>query len=247
MLVNEHKSCSPNDSVFEDDSDEEMVDVDEITESVVSPITPGHPKASSWRRPQPLLIKKDCWHNCNYPSECRWGRQYGLHTPTPTNLVFSRQEETKDTKPAIAVPATSFQDILDSEQQSLAKTIDGVEESPTSVPALSDLANLVSRAQRRHSRSDPAPSPLVNAVATPVALDSISGAGKDKGLKSMSSSEALRRAVEGLGPEVRKGIGALADMVGGWRSASAPPAARVVEAAETMTENGGLARRKSLG
>jgi len=25
--------------------------------------------------------KKDCWNTCDYPSECRWGKQYGVHTP----------------------------------------------------------------------------------------------------------------------------------------------------------------------
>ncbi|KAF2000585.1 hypothetical protein P154DRAFT_545630 [Amniculicola lignicola CBS 123094] len=24
---------------------------------------------------------KDCWNMCDYPSECRWGRQFGVHTP----------------------------------------------------------------------------------------------------------------------------------------------------------------------
>ncbi|KAF2200782.1 hypothetical protein GQ43DRAFT_488634 [Delitschia confertaspora ATCC 74209] len=24
---------------------------------------------------------KTCWHSCDYPSECRWGRQFGVHTP----------------------------------------------------------------------------------------------------------------------------------------------------------------------
>ncbi|KAF2729011.1 hypothetical protein EJ04DRAFT_590013, partial [Polyplosphaeria fusca] len=24
---------------------------------------------------------KDCWNKCDYPSECRWGRQFGVHTP----------------------------------------------------------------------------------------------------------------------------------------------------------------------
>jgi hypothetical protein len=25
--------------------------------------------------------KKDCWNSCDYPSECRWGRKFGIHTP----------------------------------------------------------------------------------------------------------------------------------------------------------------------
>lgn len=25
--------------------------------------------------------KKDCWNTCDYPSECRWGKSFGIHTP----------------------------------------------------------------------------------------------------------------------------------------------------------------------
>jgi len=31
---------------------------------------------------------KDCWNTCDYPSECRWGKQYGVKTPiTAPNLT----------------------------------------------------------------------------------------------------------------------------------------------------------------
>jgi hypothetical protein len=25
--------------------------------------------------------EKDCWNKCDYPSECRWGKKIGIHTP----------------------------------------------------------------------------------------------------------------------------------------------------------------------
>ncbi|CAO2654491.1 Nn.00g112240.m01.CDS01 [Neocucurbitaria sp. VM-36] len=25
--------------------------------------------------------EKDCWNSCDYPSECRWGKRFGVHTP----------------------------------------------------------------------------------------------------------------------------------------------------------------------
>ena len=28
--------------------------------------------------------KKDCWTQCDYPSQCRWGKRVGIHTPSPT-------------------------------------------------------------------------------------------------------------------------------------------------------------------
>jgi hypothetical protein len=34
---------------------------------------------------------KDCWTQCDYPSQCRWGKRVGIHTPspTPTRTTFS--------------------------------------------------------------------------------------------------------------------------------------------------------------
>lgn len=28
--------------------------------------------------------KKDCWNICDYPSECKWGKRFGIHTPVQT-------------------------------------------------------------------------------------------------------------------------------------------------------------------
>ncbi|KAI8939227.1 hypothetical protein NX059_005053 [Plenodomus lindquistii] len=30
---------------------------------------------------KPHAPRKDCWNTCTYPSECRWGKRYGVHTP----------------------------------------------------------------------------------------------------------------------------------------------------------------------
>ena len=32
--------------------------------------------------------EKDCWQNCDYPSQCRWGKKVGVWTPTPTKTTF---------------------------------------------------------------------------------------------------------------------------------------------------------------
>jgi len=34
------------------------------------------------------IRKKDCWNTCDYPSECRWGKKFGIHTPTPNTSTF---------------------------------------------------------------------------------------------------------------------------------------------------------------
>lgn len=33
-------------------------------------------------------IKKDCWNACDYPSECRWGRKVGIHSPEAPEFDF---------------------------------------------------------------------------------------------------------------------------------------------------------------
>jgi len=125
------------------------------------------------------------------------------------------------------------------QQQVVAETIDGVESEDitaaaiTVTPALADLANLVSRAQHRHSRTEIPISPLATSERPAVTRS--------------SSRETLKRAVEG-------GIGAIAGFMGGWRSNSAPPVARRKEAEEefenvdiVMEDVSQGGRRRSFG
>jgi hypothetical protein len=221
---------SPCDSVFDDSEDDDLEEISS-TVSVVSPIAVGvSGHTSSWRVAKPLRPVKDCWNRCNYPSECRWGKQFGVDTPvqvsfpalervpsTPNPNTDVTDVEMSDA-PSATLPKTQFKDILTAEQQSVAETLDGVDidavphtHTHTPTPALADLATLVSRAQRRHSRSEtPAPiSPLV--LSTTQQRPSMT--------TRSSSRESLRRAVEG-------GIGVIAGIVGGWRSSSAPPSNR---------------------
>ncbi|KAG9528198.1 hypothetical protein KCU93_g4511, partial [Aureobasidium melanogenum] len=255
---------SPCDSVFDDDSEDELEEIT-TTASVVSPITAGvSDHTSSWRNAKPLSPVKDCWNRCDYPSECRWGKQFGVDTPLQstfptldrvpsvpnpnnndsTDLVDVDMEDAP-TSPTTTLPKTHFSDILTAEQQQVvAETIDGVdiEESLShntphvaSTPALADLAGLVTRAQRRHSRSEIPASPLA----------------ETKRVTRSSSRDGLRRAVEG-------GIGVLAGIVGGWRSYSAPPVGRrkeedtdadveMVDVELSASGSSGRGRRKSLG
>ncbi|KAG9614859.1 hypothetical protein KCU77_g653, partial [Aureobasidium melanogenum] len=159
---------SPCDSVFDNDSEDELEEIT-TTASVVSPITAGiSDHTSSWRNAKPLAPVKDCWNRCDYPSECRWGKQFGVDTPLQTtfptldrvpsvpnpknnndstDLVDVDVEDTPS--PTTTPPKTHSSDILTAEQQQVvAETIDGVdiEESlshtpHTPVPALADLAD----------------------------------------------------------------------------------------------------------
>lgn len=33
-----------------------------------------------------MVQGKDCWNTCDYPSECRWGKRFGIHTPVATEF-----------------------------------------------------------------------------------------------------------------------------------------------------------------
>ncbi|EMD95063.1 hypothetical protein COCC4DRAFT_151464 [Bipolaris maydis ATCC 48331] len=41
--------------------------------------------------------KKDCWNTCDYPSECKWGKKFGIHTPVETGFPVVEA----DAKPAL--------------------------------------------------------------------------------------------------------------------------------------------------
>lgn len=58
--------------------------------------------------------KKNCSEKCDYPSECRWGKQYGVHTPVkPTSVVpSSPPPATEPEKSSEPLPPTTFDEIL---------------------------------------------------------------------------------------------------------------------------------------
>ena len=45
--------------------------------------------------------KKDCWNTCDYPSECRWGKKFGVHTPVDVECPIL---EAQTTLPALSAP-----------------------------------------------------------------------------------------------------------------------------------------------
>jgi hypothetical protein len=49
-------------------------------------------------------VKKDCWNTCDYPSECRWGRRFGIHTP----LADTFPSTTPEPEPAQHIQEGTF-------------------------------------------------------------------------------------------------------------------------------------------
>jgi len=68
---------------------------------------------------QDRFWEKDCWGSCDYPSECRWGGQYGVQqmvTPAQNlqvaDLAKSVVADEKAPEDLGGTPKTSFEEIL---------------------------------------------------------------------------------------------------------------------------------------
>jgi hypothetical protein len=104
-----------------------------------------------------LQTKKDCWNTCDYPSECRWGKKFGIHTPIET--VF----------PTLDVDSTDSMPTLTS---SLDRTSEGILK-PENCSANKEgekgtfWGALIASAERRKSGSERASSPLATVTEEP--------------------------------------------------------------------------------
>lgn len=129
--------------------------------------------------------RKDCWDRCDYPSECRWGKQFGVQTPTTLTAAMvvpstkERKTESPPTPPALqeenitaAKPKTSFDDILlsiaDPSSPDYLEPLEATTsntatplEPDTAAPSMDDLLQSAKRRKRRSSGQIPlVPSPL---------------------------------------------------------------------------------------
>ncbi|CAK4033182.1 Hypothetical predicted protein [Lecanosticta acicola] len=135
---------------------------------------------------KPAKLKKDCWNRCDYPSECRWGKQFGVQTlVVPATVVPStpaEQPEAEQPTPLPAPttdkekkPATTFDDILIdlsdptsldylsplSPSDSHAPEARRVTEGETKMTSPYDLVQSAKRRKRKSSGAMPlVPSPL---------------------------------------------------------------------------------------
>ncbi|KAF2213733.1 hypothetical protein CERZMDRAFT_83841 [Cercospora zeae-maydis SCOH1-5] len=111
-------------SVFGSVSSSPVVPTEAKWISVTRAQNAGHARSASisskasknyWEKSQTAL-KKDCWERCDYPSECRWGKQYGVKTPTVPASVLPKtapkSEDKHNLEKKEAEPKTTFEDIL---------------------------------------------------------------------------------------------------------------------------------------
>lgn len=121
-------------------------------------------------------LSKDCWNTCDYPSECRWGRQFGVHTPLTVDFP-ALSTETLTPRP----PSTTFEGIL--KHNSVKDTNTGKKTEKTDI-----WSTLVASAMRRKSVHPS--SPLANVPEEPSAELEAQNAAEDKdGDVVMSTTE----------------------------------------------------------
>jgi hypothetical protein len=94
--------------------------------------------------------KQDCWNTCDYPSECRWGKKFGIHTPVET--VFPSTEV--NSMPTLTTPVNTMPEgIL--KQQNCISTRSSRETVKTNL-----WAALSASAERRKNAVERGASPL---------------------------------------------------------------------------------------
>ncbi|KAF2800608.1 hypothetical protein K505DRAFT_412889 [Melanomma pulvis-pyrius CBS 109.77] len=124
---------------------------------------------STERRETIDVPKKDCWNSCDYPSECRWGRQYGIHTPM--SPVFTNLNHTPDSP----TQPQSLESALQPENLNYVHTT--ITNDPSKKADKSDFWGglLASATRRRSSRpSSPLGRSLADASREDVAMSSAS-------------------------------------------------------------------------
>lgn len=85
-LVQLHRMDSNNDAT--DDDDAMSVDSGYVSNGDRASLPSQNLKEMTLPR------KKDCWNHCDYPSECRWGSQYGVQSVSSTSSASSRTTTT---------------------------------------------------------------------------------------------------------------------------------------------------------
>ncbi|KAH7080733.1 hypothetical protein FB567DRAFT_500734 [Paraphoma chrysanthemicola] len=90
---------------------------------------------------------RNCWLTCDYPSECRWGRQFGVHTPlSPTFPSVQIHSEPIDLD---ATPRHISEGVLKAENLHLDRAVETEEGSV--VGKKTDLWGLLASAKKRKS------------------------------------------------------------------------------------------------
>jgi len=156
------------------------------------------------------LFTKDCWGKCDYPSECRWGKQYGVHTPVSSSPPPPSAPKTPVVEEKAQQPKTTFDDILLDASIALQSSVDDLdhlfEDGDITAPSAADtdvaketerkpsMTDLLESAKRRKRRSGgQLPSPLgsnpPSPTTAPAPAESASGMAAASLVKALDDFE----------------------------------------------------------
>jgi hypothetical protein len=176
----------------------------------------------------PLAPEKDCWGTCDYPSECRWGKQFGTaqtqaqaHVvalsavaapppPPPASLVAeavakdlerpSRTAEKLLSQPETIVEMTDIDEQTDHRHEESSTTV----QETTKKPTFDDLLESAKRRKRRSA--GPLHSPLASNPPTPT----------EKEEAQAASAHTLQKAFDDFELDLKKSIGRASVLLNGF-------------------------------
>ena len=189
----------------------------------------------SWTR-KPVAQKgaekfwsKDCWNDCSYPSECRWGKQYGVDTPVvasmPVTITVPSSPATSPEPESDQLGKTSFDEILldvpsstiDLDPRDSSEELKHADTTPseanTKKPSMDDLLESVKRRKRRSAGQ--VPSPLASNPPSPTTTEP----------SPSSTAQVLQKAFDDFELDFRKSFDragkTVTSLVGGTRKSAA--------------------------
>lgn len=246
-------------SVIEQAEAAQALTEDEYDGDVVLPLNVPAPREDQWLKgtwtKKPATQKmardywhKDCWNMCDYPSECRWGKQYGVQTPVKaTTTVPSSPPSTLASTPEPERPKTSFDDILLDSSLAETSTAEHLEHSSrettgtpevpseqTRKPSMDDLLESVKRRKRRSAGS--VPSPLASHPPSPTTPESPASAAGEHASTESQSASSLQKAFDDFELDVRKSLERAGGLVTSWASSIRSTAALEEEKAEAFVK-----------
>lgn len=169
------------------------------------------------------LLEKDCWNTCDYPSECRWGKQFGA-AQTRAQVVVTPQAVVPSIPPPPPPPSTMVAEPVVKDLEQPSKSLEGLASVPATIeevpeaeadatsghshdeqsttvqettrkPTFDDLLESAKRRKRRSASIEP--SPLASNPPSPI---------EEEG-SQQASAHTLQKAFDDFELDVRKSIG----------------------------------------
>jgi len=205
---------------------------------------------------KPSALSKNCSMRCDYPSECRWGKQYGVHTPVsstppPLPTVAPVVPEKNDKQ------KTTFDDILldasDASQSTAADhppetdttgVITDVSKESEKKPSMTDLLESAKRRKRRSGGQ--MPSPLGSNPPSPTTVEAPRELATGDEAEEGASAGFLQKAFDDFELELRKSslLERAGGLVSGWASSIRSSAALEEEKAELFVKGLRLSKKR---